>query len=494
MAITPGPTITRGTTRTASASTADVDTGKWFVIGFADRGPTTGPVEINNMGDYATYLGLRTSVDGADNSTLYDALDLYFRDGGTRAIVQRHDGASAVTASNTILDGASATVGTVRAASPGTWGNNVTFTVQTNAEDSTIPSGSFVVIVYLSTVEVERSPVLLDKTALLAWAPAVVGTGTAQYIGITSGASALDPAAVVARALSSGANDRSTAADTQRTNALALFTADYGPGQVSSPGSTTAATHAVVQAHADAYNRVALHDGVDTATVATITGVAATDRAATGKQFAAIFAPWLVCPGLTANTTRTIAPSAGAAALMARSDNAGNTPNVPAAGENGILTYPTGLSQVAWSSSQRGTLNDAGVNVFRNMFGGVRLYGYRTLTDPTTDPDWKGLNNSRMYTLLAARLNLVAEEFEFAETSPGKVAEFLGVITGVLLEYWPGSLFGDSFAEAAAVDGSVNTDAYLASNRMGATVEVRLSRFAERVAITIVSVAPTEEL
>lgn len=492
MSVTPGPTITRSTVKTASVG--DTDTGKWFLVGYADHGPLNKPVEINNMGDYATTFGLRTSVDGADNSILYDALDLFFRDGGTRAVVQRHDGASAVVASNTILDGSSATVGTVRAASAGTWGNNLTFTVQTNSEDSSIPSGSFVVIVYLSTVEVERSPVLLDKAALLAWAPAVVGSGTAQYIGITSGASALDPAAVVARALSSGANDRATAPDTQRTAALALFTDDLGPGQVSVPGATTAATHALAQAHADAHNRVALLDAVDTATVATITGVAATDRAATGKQMSAIFGPWITVPGLTTNTTRTVAPSALAAALMARSDNAGNTPNVPAAGENGVSGYATGLSQVAWSVADRGTLNEAGVAVFRQMFGAVRLYGYRTLTDPTTDPTWIGLNNSRMYTLLAARLNLVAEQFDFDETSPGKVGEFAGALTGVLLDYYPGSLFGDTFSDAALVDTSINTPAYLASLRMGATVEVRLSRFAERVPITIVSVAPTEVL
>lgn len=495
MAVTPGPTITRSTTRTTP--TGDIDTGKWFVVGYADRGPLTtdgGPVEINNMGDYATYFGLRTSVDGADNSVLYDALDEFFRDGGTRAIVQRHDGASAARASRALLDGSSATVFTAKAANGGTWGNNLTVAILTNADDASIPSGSYIIQVLLSGTEVERSPVLLDKTAGLAWAPEPVGTGVAQYIGLTSGASTSDPARLSASALSGGANDRSTSPDTQRTNALALFTRDLGPGQVSCPGATTTATHAIVMAHANTYNRVALLDGTDTGTVATLTGTAATDRAATGNEMAILLAPWLVIPGLTVNTVRTVPPSAGAAALMARNDNAGNTPNVPAAGQNGILAYPLRLSQVAWSNTDRGTLNEAGIGVFRLIDGRAELYGYRSLADPTTNPDWVGFNNSRMYTLLAARLQRVAEEFEFDETSPGKIAEFAGRLISVLLDYFPGSLFGDTFADAARVDTSVNTPEFLATFQMGATVEVRLSRFAERVPINIVSVAPTEEL
>lgn len=493
MATTPGPTITRVTTRTAPAGL--IDTATLFAIGLADRGSTTAPVVLTGMGDYATYLGLRTSANGDDNSTLYDALDAYFAIGGSRAVVQRYVGPAAVTASITMLDGSSATVATVRAASPGAWGNTLTYTVQTNSEDATIPAGSFVVIVYLSGTEVERSPILADKTALLQWAPSTASTGQSQYLALTSGASANDPAAVVARALASGAGDRASAGATEWTAAFAKLTPDLGPGQATFPGATTAAAHAIVQSHANSSNRVALLDGVDTATTATVTGVAATGRAATGNEFSAIFWPWIVIPGLTTGTTRTVSPSVVAAALMARSDNMGNTPNVPAAGDLGDLgSYVLGLSQAAVSDATRGTLNEAGVDVFRPMYGGYRLYGYRTLADPVTNPNWVGLGGSRMYNLLAARLNLAAEAFEFDELSPAKIAEFQGALIGVLGEYFPGSLFGDTFSDAARVDVSINTPTYLASNRLGADVAVRISPFAERVPITIRKVSVAEEI
>lgn len=494
-AVTPGPTITRVTTR--SAPTGLTDTSVWNVIGFADRGSTTGPTTILNMTDYATKLGLRTSVNGDDNSVLYDALDAYFALGGSAARVQRFVGPGAVTATITMLDGSSAVVATVNAANPGAWGNTLTYTVQTNAEDSTIPSGSFVVIVYLSGTEVERSPILADKTALLQWAPATAGTGQSQYLALVSGASANDPAAVVARALASGTGDRGSVGATQWTNALNLLTADLGPGQASFPGATTAAAHALVQAHADSHNRVALLDAIDSPTTATVTAVAATDRGQTGNEMSGMFWPWIVIPGLTSGTTRTVPPSAAAAALMARNDLSGNTPNVPAAGDLGeIGGYAVGLSQAAVSDVTRGMFNQAGVNVFRPLLGGFRLYGYRTLADPVTNPNWIGLNNARFYTLLAARLDLTAEAFELDELTKHKVAEYQGALTGVLSEYWKpngeGSLVGDSFSDAASVDTSIDTDQYLAGNQLGATASVHMAGMAERVPINIRKVPITE--
>jgi hypothetical protein len=491
--VIPGPTITRSTQRGSRAG--NIDTSTLFAIGFADRGSTVHPEEISGMGDYATKLGLRTGANGDDNSTLYDALDAYFALGGTRALVQRFVGPAAVTASITMLDGSAATVATVRAASPGPWGNTLTYTVQTNSEDATIPAGSFVVIVYLSGVEVERSPILADKTALLQWAPSTAGTGQSQYLALTSGASANDPAAVVARALTSGAGDRASTTGTQHAAALTLFTPDLGPGQVVFPGATTSASHALVQAHANSNGRVALHDSVDTATLATNTSLAATDRAATGNEFAAIFWPWVTIPGLTAGTVRTVSPATVAAALMAASDNAGNVPNVPAAGDNGdIGSYVIGLSQAPVDDTTRGVLNMAGINLFRPLYDSFRLYGYRTLADPVTNPNWITLSNSRMFNLLSARLNILAEGFEFDQIDPAKVAEFQGALIGVLSEYFPGALFGETFGDAARVDMSINTPEFLAANQLGATVEVRLSPYAERVPINVRKVAVSESL
>ena len=122
---------------------------------------------------------------------------------------------------------------------------------------------------------------------------------------------------------------------------------------------------------------------------------------------------------------------------MARSD-ATQSPNVPAAGDNGLARYTLGLSQVAWSDSDRELLNDNGVNVFRQLAGDVVLFGYRTLTKPGLDISWRSLANQRLRLKITREAELVAESFLFDQIDGQgrKIAEFSGALTGVLTGYY----------------------------------------------------------
>jgi hypothetical protein len=203
----------------------------------------------------------------------------------------------------------------------------------------------------------------------------------------------------------------------------------------------------------------AVLDLADVATAATLRTAALALRGDTDDRYAGAFAPWAVIPGLTLGTTRLVPYSAIQAGLEARQAAAGKTANEAAAGEHddaGLARYAIGLSQAAWSDADRELLNDAGVNVARVMFGGVRTYGYRTLVDPLGQRrDWLALSNARLNMQIAALANEIAEDFEFRQIDGAKhtISQFGGALAGMLLPFWEtGALFGETFDDAALVD------------------------------------------
>jgi hypothetical protein len=465
---------------------APTDTGVWFVTGFAEKGPLT-PTLVRSLNDFTRIFGGRVAY-----SVLYDSVEGFFREGGARIYVSRVVGPAPVKASVILNDGSAAASLKVQANSVGDWANGATGGLKVSIVAGA-NAGEFVIVVKLNGVEVSRSPSLVDKTAALAWAE-----GNA-YIELVDQASPNDPAVVGDTNLAGGTDDRGSVTDTEWGVALDRFTTDLGTGMVSAPGRTTNAAYIQVMGHAVTHNRVAKMDAIDSPTIATLTGAAAALRNPTDNsdRFSSLFWPWVIVPGVLPGTTRTIPPCAIAAGIAARNDGAGLSPNTAAAGENGQSRWAIGLSQDAVNDDNRETLNNSGVNVLRFLYGGVRVYGYRTLADPELDPNWIMLSNSRLYTAIAAQGNAIAERFTFAELDGQrrKVNEFGGVLAGMLLPYWTrGSLYGATPQEAFNVDvgAQVNTDATLAAGELHAVIALRMSPFAERVILEIVKTAPTE--
>jgi hypothetical protein len=451
------------------------DVGAWFVVGAAQKGPTTRAQLVRNMTEFQLYFGTRQSY-----SLLWDALEIFFREGGSQAYVVRVAGASAVTATKTLMDGQGTPVASLRvdAKNPGVWGNSLNVAVVASGSDRQI-------VITNGSVEVDRSPFFSDQATAVAWS---LNSDWVNVV-IPGGASTQLPAAASAAALTSGADDNAGITDNQRQAALAYFTRDLGPGQVSIPGNITTANLQALVAHARAYNRQALLDGTDTASRSTLVTQA---EALQGDEYGAIFAPWVLIPGIVGNTSRTVPPSAVAAGLMARSD-ATQSPNVPAAGDNGRAKYAIGLSQVAWTDTDRQLLNDDNVNVFRQISGQVTLYGYRTLMNPNGDPSWQWLSNQRLRLKITAEAEKVAEGFLFDQIDGKgqKIAEFGGALSAVLLGYYnAGSLYGDTPSEAFSVDvgESVNTPTTLAAGELRAVLSMIMSPLAEVVKIEITKV------
>lgn len=460
-----------------------INTGTWFVVGNAEKGPVDRAVEIRNLNDYTRIFGARTV--GAQTYGLYDALQTAFREGVVRAYVARVSGSSAVAASKTLLDASAGTSLKFTANSPGIWANSISIAVVAG-----VTAGTFIVVLTQGGVEIERSPELADQAAATNW--------TSQFgvLTIPGGASALDPAVLAATALTGGADDNAGITDSQRQAALALFTRDLGPGQVSIPGSTAAGNRTALQAHALAYNRFALLDPTDTGTKATLVTEATGLRGADKECSAIAGAPWVKTPGLVTNTKRIVPPSALAAGLIARSDST-KSPNEPAAGLNGLARYVIDLTQPSWSDLDRDELNSASVNVIRAYRNEIALYGARTLGDP--NGQWTGVGNVRLRMKIVAEAELIAESFLFRQID-GKgyaVADFAGALRGLLGGFYrDGALFGPTEDEAFIVDtgDTVNTPTTLANNELRAIISVRMSPFAELVSIEIVKTAITEQI
>jgi hypothetical protein len=485
VSVRPGVTITQRSTPSPRANPAD--TGVWSVVGITDAGPlapSNSPAFttlIQSMADFERLYGLRSTV----NSLLYDELDLFFREGGSRAWVSRVVGPAAAVATKNLLDVGAGISLVATSIGPGSFYN----TVKIGVRAGTV-SGFVIFIQDANNVEVETSPDLATQNAAILWSQ------SSNYVRLTLGATALNPNPAAAAVLAGGNLDQAGIADAQWQAALDRITSDFGTGQVSAPGRVTAVGHAQVLAHARTNRRDAILDGTDTATTGTVTTLAAADRVG-DQRFGGLFWPWLIIPGIVAGTFRTVPPCGLVAGILARNDASGLGPAAPAAGDAGVSRYATGLTQAGVTDTVRQTMNASSVNVIRMMYASARVYGWRSLVDPTADPDWVNLGSVRLYMAISADASLAAEGFAFdkIDGQGKKIAEFNGVLKGILMDYYSsGDLYGDTADQAFYVDTgpNVNTPTRLANNELHAVLNVKMSPFAEWVQIEIVKRPITE--
>ena len=476
-------------------------TGTWFVTGLTGAGPTGVAVPITSLTDYVNYLGARVTY-----GALYDALDEYFHDGGVLAYVSRVVGPAATAASVTLKDRAGSPLNTLTftAAGQGVWGNNISVVVAngTVANSYTISISNNGVTVFTTPNLFTPADALTVINAMSDWVSLVNVTNANSVTAAPN-----NNPAVGTFSLTGGTDDNSNAAEANWTTALNVFQlGNLGPGQVSAPGRTTATSYQNITNHALAYNRVALLDVADSATASTLVtqaaGVQTGGSAASDPSYGGMFAPWVIIPGISTTNpgstspipNRVVPPTAFAAALMAKNDSKKDANN-PAAGINGQSSYIIGTTQ-SYNAVDSGTLNAAGVNVIKNVYGTYELYGYRSLA---TDPNWVFLNNVRMRMQMIYDFDVIGESYVFSQIDgTGHVfASFGGDLSGKCQQYWTnGSLFGATAQQAFQVNTGpqVNTATTIAAGQINATVTVRLSPFGETVDINVIKYLTTQNL
>lgn len=478
------------------------DTGVWFAAGLTDRGPSNRPVLVQSLQDFINNYGARQTY-----SVLYDAVETFFREGGAKAFIGRVVGPSAVIASHNLVDGSAAVSLVAKAKGPGAYGNTITVAVQNPGSGGTASSFSLLVsdTGYPGGTYSEQSPDFTTLAAAVAWSQ------QSALVDITLGASANLPANAAASALTSGTDDRTNVADAHWRTALALFTRDLGPGQVSQVGRTTAQAYTDTLAHAALNNRFALLDAPDTATIATITALAAGVRSGnpTNARFGALFGPWVTINGLVPGTTRIVPPSCVVAGLISANDASGNSPNAPSAGQvNGTLRTAIGLSQPTYDNGSgpditRDAMYALGVNLLIARYGSYEVFGWRTLVDPNgADQDWLNAGNARLGMWIVAQALRIAEGYILSELDGrGRTFKALeGDLRGVLMDlYASGSLYDGGSGkpeDAFAVDAGpqVNTAQTIANRELHAAISVRMAQDAELVVIEVAKVPVTQAL
>jgi phage tail sheath protein FI len=481
--------------RVLSAATpraVPTNTGACFAVGVTTRGPEKKARVVRSLAEFLSVFGERIAA----SPSMADWAETFFSEGGGEIYFSRVFGATAK-ASSLVLKKAAEAVLTVEAGAlgqldPGVWGNSLFVVVEQ-------PSGTTFKLKIEQEVGgvksvVEESPVFSTTAEAEGWSKAY-----SNYVKIT--ATAVNIPDVLASKTLSGGTAGSAVADGDYTIALEAFNAELGPGQVTAPGQTTGPRQLAVLAHAVAFNRFALLDGTDTVTVATLTAQAVALYASpnSGRRWGQLLAPWDVIPGLTATTTRTVPPSARAAAQYAKVDELGN-PNQGAAGRRGTAQFVNDLSQAAWTAAQREELNSAGVTVSRRRFGNtVQTWGIRTLADQVNDEAWSMAPNVRTIMWYAARALVVGEEFEFDQVDGfgGETTKLKGaLVKSAMALYSKGALFGLSPSDAFSVNvgSAVNTPTTLAAGKLLAQVALRVSPTAEQVIVYVIKVPITQAL
>jgi hypothetical protein len=472
--VLPGPDVQIIDAVAPSSGAVGTDTG--FMVGLADRGVVTGvltPADaVGSVPEWEAKFGAQQSY----NATEHAAVEAFFAERGRRLYFSRYAGPAAVKASAAIGAKLTAT-----AKSVGSWGNNVS--VQTSAAG--------IVTVRENGGVVETSPPQADVTAAVAWS-----TGS-KYVDLAAtGTGAL--ADVAAASLTGGADDRTSATDTQRQAALDRFAKALGPGQVSMPGDTRTQAHTMLAQHAAATNRFAYGDLPDTAVVGTLTTAAAAIRAL-GRETARhiqLLAPWVTAPGVAPLTTRAVPPSAVQSGMAARNDiNTGN-PNRAVAGRNGISVFATGVKQT-FTDIDRSTLADAGVTVILAGDGGIQTYDDVVPVDPNVDPEWLGAANNREVKSLVSDLFAAAAARMFDQNDgPVALDAWHGDMTGVCIRHkLRGSLYGP-IEEAFRVESGppYNTDATAQAKKLGGAVAAKVSPSNRQVTVAFTNTPLTQAI
>lgn len=465
---------------TAPSRGGGLDVGAMFTAAGTERGPTA-PQRCDSMGDFTRIFGGRVS-----QSMGYDCVEAAFRSGLGTCWFSRVVGPAAVIAGLQLLGPGATVVCTVSANGPGTWGNAIDVVVTAGV----LNAAARVITVTLVTDEVgtivESSPECLTREDLDAWAD---GTQLCRIaLGVNTGL----PVAVVGD-MTGGTDDIANENDAAFQTAIDRLSGVHGPGQVVASGRTSTAAIATIANHAAANRRCAIGDLANTPTAGTLLTAAATHRGLASARWLSLCAPWVVIPGATPGTTRTIPFSSIEAALIAVSDRS-SVPAKAVCGQAGASFYASDVTQT-YTAGERTTLSAAGVNVVRLINGVVEQYDYVSVANPDALLAWKSFGSARTAMLILFECETIGEMF-FGSLLDGKrktLHAFGGAIEAVLKVLWDrDALYGENPGDAYRVEvDSVNSPTTLANLELHAEAAFRVSPFAQWVVVNVSNVPIT---
>ena len=479
-------------TRSAPSSEQIAAGSTFFVVGQCERGSTSKAQLVGSLSQFEELYGGRVPY-----GSTWDAIQCFFEEGGTKAYVGRTVGPSPSVSTLTLVDRAGTPVSTLRidAVNAGAWGQEIEVAVANGDESDTFK--------LTITYEGDGNVGTEVYNNLATPAAAVTALENSAYVRGVNLASATaapnnNPAVISATALASGSDDRTNITSTHYTNTLDLFDQGLGSGCVAVPGQATANVGSVLQTHARANNRLALHaiqSGQSKSQAITAVATAKSALGSPGLEYSGFFWPWVKVPD-GSGATRTISPEGYVAAMRARAHEEEGPGRVPA-GQIAVSRFVVD-TETTLSRDDINDLNDVNISPIAEVNGAIQLYGWRSLSADKANYEY--LTQRDVVNFVAFDLSQEAEQFVF-RTIDGQGRLFSDVnakITARLeLLRAAGQLFertddlGNQLDPGYRVDTStaVNTPATIAQNQIIADVSIRPSASAGLIKIRITKAA-----
>lgn len=474
------PGVVISTSVRTGPSTATVrQSSQLFIVGLAERGPSTEAVLVESIAEFEDVFGGYKS-----DSYLHPLVECFFEEGGTRAFVARTVGASATVGELTLQGGAQDAM-TLTANGAGDWSSDVSVEV-------THPTGStFKVNLYYggnlvyTTGTVSSTSQAVGRINLSAVA--------SQYVVASVDNDSIIPGIISATALSAGDDDEGSVDDDAFIDSLELFNDALGTGAVVCADSYSDDISAALVAHGNSYNRIALLYSAEGATANTVKNLAGTVAAENNAEHAAVYHPWVEIPTSVAGVTRFIPPVGYVAGKRAVAHNQ-TGPHLPAAGLVSAARFVTGLKSDI-NKTVGDDLDENSVNALRIIQNTVRIYGARSCSTDTDNFRYitqQDVVNSIVSECYRSLEDLVFSPIDGRNTIFANVEARLVVILAAMRDL--GALYPAFDANGKQLDNgytvkcdaSINPASQLQTGLVKARVGLRVSSVGDQIEIDIV--------
>lgn len=357
------PGVVISTSVRTGPSTATVrQSSQLFIVGLAERGPSTEAVLVESIADFEDVFGGYKS-----DSYLHPLVECFFEEGGTRAYIARTVSASATVGELVLMDGGTEAM-TLTANGAGSWSGNVDVQV-------THPSGS------TFKVNLFYNDVLVYTTGTVSTTSQAVGrinlsAIASRYVVASVNSETAIPDVLAVTALSAGDADEDNVAVADYIDSLDLFNDALGTGVVVCAEAYSDAMSEALVAHANTNSRIAMLYAAENASTTTVKALAATIQGGDNAEHAAVYFPWVQVPTSVAGVSRYIPPVGYTAGKRAVAHNQ-TGPHLPAAGLVSTARFVTG-TKTDINKTTGDDLDENSVNALRIIQNTVRIYGARS--------------------------------------------------------------------------------------------------------------------
>lgn len=440
-----------------------------------------------------------------------DVVRSFFEEGGQRLWFSRVVGPDAEVATRTLMDGAGSPLATIKidATTVGAWANAITVAV--TAGTTTTKTLTFAGLPDdLGPVVLANQPTVAAVVNAINGHPRLSRYLEATNLGSATAAPTNLPALLAAAHLAGGDDDAPGVTVEGVQGIVADFPADLGPG-VMITGAPPAATPAdeiaeVFEAIRDTY--VAEGRTIGTEGRLILFGASGEDSTAEQITLAQAFragaaqvdgaADWLsfcgYVPGTVTIPGGNEIPATGWVAAARTRAMITDGPWRAPAGEISQARWVTGIVDPP-TANDVDLLTEAGVIPLRNIGGGLRIYGWRSLSADLEN--WALLTSADTAGWVGYRCALALEELEFGTIDSARrllsrmEAKLVGVVEPIRAV---GGLFEKLAENGSRIDAGYKVDVgevvnpleALAANRLGGVVAIRVSPTAQLIELTIV--------